>query len=320
MRWVFSLALAATAFSFASAFESVRTEPDLTGFHKLGGMHWRPALFLRNLGYEDNIFRAPDADAESDFTATLAPQAEIVSLVRDRAILRARPALFYTAFAEHTDQNFLGGSGNARADLLLNHWSFYGEADYLTTRERPNDEIDLRPRRITRRLALGSRLERAERLALDLQAAQDEIEYKDDNPDASFAFRERLSRRERAARASLAYRAARKTDLVLEAETREHDFTRKAALTRDARTRRRDAPRRRPRGQNAARPRQGKCPGVRPQRDQPGGGEVLLPGPVQQRGRGHGAASNPARTSLGRAASGPGGRRPHAPGAPGGAA
>lgn len=220
------------------AFESVRTEPNLTGFRKIGGMYWKPALWLRNAGYEDNIFLATDSRADSDFTATLAPEAEFVAMVRDRATIRARPALFYTAFAEHTEQNFFGGSATARADLFLNDWSFYADAGYLTTRQRPGDEIDLRPRRVIRRLALGSRFEHAQRLALDLQAAQDETEFRDDSPEGVFSFRDRLNRTERAARVTFAYRAGRKTDLVLEAEGREYDFTGEEALTQDARARR----------------------------------------------------------------------------------
>ncbi len=226
------------ALSPLAAFEPVRSEPDLSGFRKLGALYWKPALFLRNAGYEDNIFLAPDERAVSDLTATVSPEAEFVAMFGERGILRARPSLGYTFFSEHSGQNFLSTGTSARADLFLNRWSFYADAGYLSTRVRPNDEVDLRPRRVSRHLTLGSRFENSQRVALDLFVLEDDTEFKDDDPTRTFNFRERLTHTERAAGAALAYRVGRRADLIVEAESRDYDFTQGAVLTPRARARR----------------------------------------------------------------------------------
>jgi hypothetical protein len=222
----------------AASFQPARTEPDLKGYRKLGEVYWRPALFLRNSGYEDNVFLSPEGQEVSDVTATLAPELEILAPVRDRAALKLREQLSWTTFADHQEQNFLSNNIAARGELFLRNWSFHANASHLSTRERPADEIDLRPRREQRRLLLGTRFEHRERLALDLEASRQDTEYSDDSPDPDFTFRERLNRTEDAAHLTLAIRVGRRTDLVVEAERRLVEFENLGALATEARERR----------------------------------------------------------------------------------
>jgi hypothetical protein len=234
---VSAIGLLLPAGSGARAVEPLRTEIDLKEYRRTGSVYWKPTLQLRDFGYEDNVFLS-DADIVADVTGGVVPQVEFLAHVGDRALIRARQDVAYTFFAGHPEQNFWASDSSARGDLYLTNWAFFADAGLITTRERPNDEFVLRPRRINRRLAGGARVEHAHRISLQLYALQEEVTFKEDDPQGIFNFRARLNRVERAAGGSVAYRAGRRTDVTLEAEARRLEFDEPTALTPVARAER----------------------------------------------------------------------------------
>jgi len=227
-----AMALAVAFATEARAIEPLRVDPDVTAYHKLGALYWQPSLSLRDVGYDDNLFlTSPSAPASSDLTYTIAPQARLFAGAGRRATVLATGNLSYTSYDRHSEESFFAGGGSGRGDYYLAHWDLYAGTDYMTTRVRPTDDTHLRPRRVDQSLTFGARLVRAERLSLNLYGLEDDTAYREDDPAGTFNFRERLNRKERAAGAALAYRVGRKTDLAVEAEARDYDFTDGAALT-----------------------------------------------------------------------------------------
>ena len=223
----------------ARAIEALRADPDLTDYHKAGPVYWQPALSLRDVGYDDNLFLTSDTSpATTTFTWTVAPTARLFAPIGERAAVRARGDLSYTSYARSGDQSFVGGGGAARADYYLTRWNLYVDADYMTTRVRPTDEFHLRPRRVDQGITFGARMVRSDRVSLHLYALQDDTTFRDVAQAGSTDFRARLDRNERAAGLGFAYRVGRMTDLTIESEARDYDFSEPDALTPLVRSRR----------------------------------------------------------------------------------
>ena len=68
------------------------------------------------MGYDTNIF-ASTLNPVGDYTATLSPKLDGLFLFGDRAFLTFDARFDYTAYAQHTDQNFTNKRGKARMKL-----------------------------------------------------------------------------------------------------------------------------------------------------------------------------------------------------------
>jgi hypothetical protein len=217
--------------SSALAVEPVRAPLDLNGFHPLGKAWWRPAFSMQDVGYDDNLFLSPEDSRIGDSTATFAPQADFIIPFGDRGDLKGVEQVSYTVFEAHGEENFLSDSSTLHGDFYAGPWGISTDARYVTTRVRPTEEVDIRPRRSERGLRLEARYEHARRIGFNLYVGRDETSFGSSDPSGQFEFRTRLNRAEDSVGGAVSYRVGRRTDFVVETVTRRVDFSAENALT-----------------------------------------------------------------------------------------
>lgn len=103
-----------------------------------------PTLLLRDVGRDENVFNERD-DPKSDFTFTLVPRAEIVFKPRGLrlAYTAATEYVYYRDYASERSTNL---SSAVRADASLGWFLPYVLASGTNSRQRLNQEVDVRAR------------------------------------------------------------------------------------------------------------------------------------------------------------------------------
>jgi len=137
----------------ASAQQGDPTTPALA--HRVGPLYLSPRLTLRDVGVDSNVYNKSNVDQPiSDLTFTVTPSVEARAAVR-RATFTLRSGTDFVYFAQQHSERSINQDLFATGRYALRRLSVFAEAGYLNTRQRPDDEIDARSRRIDRRGALG---------------------------------------------------------------------------------------------------------------------------------------------------------------------
>jgi hypothetical protein len=136
-----------------------------------------PRIALTNIGVDTNVFNAAD-EPQRDFTFTLTPGADTF-LRMGRAEIRLGSSVDWTYFRRSSNQRSLGWSQEGRLDVRLNRLSPYVDGGYVTTRRRPNLEIDARVRQKLVRFGGGTGLRVGGRTWIDLDVRQETIDFGD---------------------------------------------------------------------------------------------------------------------------------------------
>ncbi|MFQ5669649.1 MAG: outer membrane beta-barrel protein [Acidobacteriota bacterium] len=115
------------------------------GYIEVGAIHVRPGLELKNVGYDSNVFLSPDQE-EGDYTATLSPSVEAVTLFGHRGRLDLSQTIDLVAFLETSSQNHVDSETSSSWDIFFGDFTYSGGLDLLTRKLRPNDELTERIR------------------------------------------------------------------------------------------------------------------------------------------------------------------------------
>lgn len=134
-------------------------------------------MALTNIGVDSNVFNS-EGEPERDFTATVSPGVDSWFRV-GAAQLSVRTTLDWTYFRRSADQRSLGLSEEGRFDLLFNRLNPYAIGSYITTRRRPNLEIDARVRQKQQELGVGTQARLGARLTLDAVASHSFVDFSD---------------------------------------------------------------------------------------------------------------------------------------------
>src|SRR5262245_55962508 len=130
------LLLAALAAAPARAEDSALEPPDLDQYVRWGPLRVRPRLELSNVGHDDNIF-ATGSNEVGDVTATLGPKIDGLALFGHRAFLTFVERLSYTAYRDHSDQNFTNQRLSGRVTLPFGRTGLFVEGLMNRLKERP---------------------------------------------------------------------------------------------------------------------------------------------------------------------------------------
>ncbi|HET7694607.1 MAG TPA: outer membrane beta-barrel protein [Vicinamibacterales bacterium] len=140
------LAVLFTAAAAPPAAAQITPPPDPdTPLIQAGPFGISPTLMLRELGRDENVFNERD-DPKGDFTFTLLPRAEV--LFKPRALrvsyVASTEYVYYRTYESERSTNV---SSAVRADLALRWLHPYVMASGTNTRQRLNQEVDIRARR-----------------------------------------------------------------------------------------------------------------------------------------------------------------------------
>jgi hypothetical protein len=148
-----------------------------------------PTLLLRELGRDENVFNERD-NPKGDFTFTIVPRAEVV--FKPRAVrvsyIAATEYVYYKKYDSERSTNL---SSAVRADVTLGWFQPYVLASGTNTRQRLNQEVDIRARHRERVYGGGFGIRAGTRLTFGASARTtslrfDEVLFRGENLAASF--------------------------------------------------------------------------------------------------------------------------------------
>lgn len=147
----------------ASAQVTPPPDPDVPVI-QVGPFGISPTVMLRDVGRDENVFNERD-NPKSDFTFTLVPRAEVIFRPRNLRIAYTA-ATEYVYFRQYKSERATNVSSAVRADVTLGWFTPYVLASGTNTRQRLNDEIDLRARHRERVYGAGFGIKVGTRLTL----------------------------------------------------------------------------------------------------------------------------------------------------------
>jgi hypothetical protein len=114
---------------------------------RLGPLQLYPTIALTNLGVDTNVFNEPNQAApKRDFTMTITPAVDLrMRLGRSRLTGTVTEDLVY--YRTYAGERSANGSVKGGVQVLLTRVILNGGVSYLSTRERPGFEIDVRSQR-----------------------------------------------------------------------------------------------------------------------------------------------------------------------------
>lgn len=126
----------------ASAQQGDQPDPLDTAMVRLGPLGINPSVVLHDVGRDENVFNDP-TNPKSDFTFTLSPKAEV--LFRPRIVhLDFTSATDYVYYRTYTSERSTNESSSLRADFDLARVQPFLTLQGVNSRERYNQEIDVR--------------------------------------------------------------------------------------------------------------------------------------------------------------------------------
>jgi hypothetical protein len=145
-----------------------RTEPfpQLPNARRVGPFLLDPRFTIYNIGYDNNIFLAPENAAEigsarsveSDVVVSFGPSLEGQIRFGQRVALTFKDRLQAEVFLTNSSLNHVDNSLETQFDLLVGPLLLTTTLDDQDSEQRPNSEIDERPQLDLRRLAQTARL------------------------------------------------------------------------------------------------------------------------------------------------------------------
>ena len=113
-----------------------------------GPLYAKPTLQLRELGIDNNVYNTYGDQQLSDFTATFMPKLDLSVPVAKRALLQATTAADLVWYAKYAGERSIDPQLVLRGQIFLRRVTVSGERGYVNTRQRPNQEIDVRARHV----------------------------------------------------------------------------------------------------------------------------------------------------------------------------
>jgi hypothetical protein len=153
--------------SWSGAIDDVRENARV----HVGPIYATPGLQVRELGVDGNVFNA-DGDQKSDFTFTVAPQADVWLPIARRALLKATVGADLVWYSQYEAERSIDPQLTLRGELYLHRLMLFGEGEYLNTRQRPNHEIDLRSRHLEDEMTAGAGLALTPKFSIEIAGHQ----------------------------------------------------------------------------------------------------------------------------------------------------
>jgi hypothetical protein len=114
----------------------------------VGPFYATPTIQLKELGVDSNVYNVYGDNQQSDFTFTLAPKMDVALPFAKRALIQATAGADLVWYSKFDAERSIDPQVDLRARVFLHRITLFGGGDYLNTRQRPNQEIDLRARRV----------------------------------------------------------------------------------------------------------------------------------------------------------------------------
>ena len=153
-------------------------EPSEPARAQLGPVSIRPALILREVGYDSNVLHQSE-DGEGDFTATFGARVDVG--FRSSRVRGSYSGFYeYLYFASFEAERGANGGADARLDFTLERVRPYVSGGITRSHERPTSEIDARASRLVSNVAAGTTVAAGSRTSLHVGVRQSDSEFDED--------------------------------------------------------------------------------------------------------------------------------------------
>jgi hypothetical protein len=151
LKCILWIIIAAVALKEASGYGYTRLGLELEqrikeAAFRLGPLRIKTVLYLREFGYDNNVFRTP-SNPVKDFTLTAGPGFQIYLPVSKKIVFSIYESPQYVYFRETKRERTWNNYFNGQAHFAFNRFFFTLGKGYSVAREIWNSEIDIRPQR-----------------------------------------------------------------------------------------------------------------------------------------------------------------------------
>jgi hypothetical protein len=191
---------------------------------RVGPFYLTPGVRLKELGIDSNVFNAA-GEQRSDFTFTLAPTLKVSVPMARRALLATTVTSDLVWYARYDTERSVNPRVSARGEVYLNRITLFGESAQLSTRQRPNYEMDGRSRRAEDTVATGVRVAIASKVSLEVSGHRDGIRYDSGAEFDGTNLQRTLNRETRGVQLTARHRVTPLTTLALRAQADRDRFS-----------------------------------------------------------------------------------------------
>jgi|KBSSwiStaDraftv2_1062776.scaffolds.fasta_scaffold60788_3 putative beta-barrel porin BBP2 len=189
----------------------------------LGPFYLTPGVRLKELGVDSNVFNSA-GEQKSDFTFTVTPIVNVSVPMARRALFTTTLASDLVWYAHYETERSVNPQVTARGEVYLNRITVFGETAQLSTRQRPNYEIDVRSRRADDTVSTGVRVALTSKFSVEVAAHRDEIRYDSDAEFDATNLERTLNRDTRGVQLTARHRLTPLTTLAVRAQVDEDRF------------------------------------------------------------------------------------------------
>jgi hypothetical protein len=150
-------------------------DPSETARFHLGALALTPRMGVRNLGLDTNIFNVGES-AQRDMTATFTGGTDTWLRI-GRAYLAGRTTMDWHYFRKASDQRSVNVTQEGRIDVDLLRFVPRAGGAFVNSRQRPNDEFDIRVQQRNVMVFAGVMVPVGSRGRFDLEWRQQEYDY-----------------------------------------------------------------------------------------------------------------------------------------------
>jgi Putative beta-barrel porin 2 len=189
----------------------------------VGPFYITPALMLRDLGIDTNVFNEA-ARSKSDFTLTIGPRADIAVPFGHRLLLTSSVGADFVYYRKYSSERSVSPGFASRAVIFLNRISFFGEGSYARHRQRPNFEIDTRSLRTERSRRGGVGYQFSPKLGIEVSGQRSDVKYAAGETFLDVSLQETLNRGSDTIATAVKYAMTPLTTIVLRVDRSEDRF------------------------------------------------------------------------------------------------
>lgn len=204
---------------------------------RLGPLRLWPAIYLRNVGYDDNVYRETiENDPVRDFTATLSPEIRGYLLVGQKLILSFLENPEYMFFGEQTRERRWNNTISPELKILLfRNLVVSGKYTYSNRRRRASSEFDVRANELRSTYQGGLHFDTARESSVGVTFESANISYEDVRlPGQDTYLSQRLNREERSISSEIYYQIFNEGFFFVTGSYTDYLFKAQAAQSRDS--------------------------------------------------------------------------------------
>jgi hypothetical protein len=217
------LTIPATAAAQAAGGSREITDVRSNARGHFGPFYVTPSVLVKDLGVDGKVPNAA-GEAQSDFTVTVKPSLRVWMPMARRALVKGTFAPDVVWYAEHASERSFNPDASVRGEVYLGRLTVFGERGYVSSRQRPNHDVDIRSRYVQETTAAGMGIAVTSRLSLDITGRQADVRYDADSEFDGISMAQTLNRETRGIQLAARHRLTPLTTLALRTEALEDRF------------------------------------------------------------------------------------------------